>query len=248
MEFYKHLVKPTQFEGHYNAVREKEGRILSIEQIRQLPITPKNYDHHQEWNKRIRSTNRFLEYLQKKQVKTLLDVGCGNGWLMFKMASLLEHITGLDINHLELEQAAAVLAPYEHVTLKYGHIFDLEPAPEYDLILFNASVQYFPDLSQLIAVASRFLSDNGEIHILDSPIYPDSTEAEKAKQRTIIYYEQQGVPDMINFYHHHNFQDLDSLDYRILYNPTDKFQRLKRKFISDIPLYWLVINKPQEPA
>ena len=242
LEFHQFFKKPTAFEGHYNTIREKEGRILSLEQIRQLPKTPGHYQHHQEWNKRIRSTARFLKYLSKHEVQSMLDVGCGNGWLMYKTAPLVSELTGLDINKLELEQAANVLTDCDNVTLTYGDLFKIDTAPVYDLVLFNASVQYFPDLGQLLKRVRLFLKPKGEVHILDSPFYNDEQTAQAAKRRTQAYYENNGVGEMADFYHHHTFQDLSAFDYKVLYDPHSLIQKFKRKLMTDIPLYWISIK------
>ena len=172
----------------------------------------------------------------------MLDVGCGNGWFMHKTASHVDRLTGLDINKLELEQAASVLAEHNNVDLKYGDIFKIEAEPVYDLVLFNASVQYFVDLSALLQRVSEFLTPVGEVHILDSPFYTSSEAASQAKSRTQDYYQKNGVAEMADFYHHHTFQDLAGFQFKILYNPNALAQKLKRRLISDIPLYWVVVK------
>ena len=67
MKFFNHLDEPTPFEGYYNQVRKLEGRLLSLEQIKRLPQTDKDYQYHEEWNLRISSTERILTYLAQKK-------------------------------------------------------------------------------------------------------------------------------------------------------------------------------------
>lgn len=234
--------KPSTFEGPYNNIRKKEGRILSTDEIRQLPYTSKDNPHHKEWNKRVKSTERFLRYLKQKPIDSLLDVGSGNGWLIHNITAIVPQLTGLDINKLELEQAASILSDYDNVKLQYGDIFKLKANPVHDLILFNASIQYFSDLPLLINRARQFLTTNGEIHILDSPMYANEREAMYAKERTLEYYKKNEASDMAQFYHHHIFQSLEQFDYKILYNPKNPIQRFKRRFIPDMPLYWIRIH------
>ncbi|MGB0369540.1 MAG: class I SAM-dependent methyltransferase, partial [Flavobacteriales bacterium] len=98
----------TIFEENYIKVREKEGRVLTDEMVLGLPQTPSNYQHYREWKLREATANRALKYFQQRQFKTVLDLGCGNGWFTNAMASKSNMVVGIDMNMHELRQANRV--------------------------------------------------------------------------------------------------------------------------------------------
>src|SRR4051812_13830112 len=85
------------FTDLYLAVREKEGRVYSDEEVRNLPNSSR---HSDEWKIRKETAKKLRAYLKGKNI---LEVGCGNGWL----ANYL-NATGIDINEFEVNQALRV--------------------------------------------------------------------------------------------------------------------------------------------
>ena len=98
------------FEDLYLTVRQKEGRFYTDEQVSQLPDIEEIHPYFHEWQMRARSGGRLINYLQKKNKPlSILEIGCGNGWLSAKMAGLNGAlVTGLDANKPEIEQARRV--------------------------------------------------------------------------------------------------------------------------------------------
>lgn len=244
MGISKSFGQANTFEQLYNEVRQKENRILSIEQIKKLPETPPSFVHHAEWNLRKASTAGLLKRLDRWSQPAILDLGCGNGWLMYKMAQKAGYVAGIDINLLELEQAEEVLAAFDNTALFYGDIFEINLEKQFDVILLNGSVQYFPQLQKLIDHLHKYLLPEGEIHIVDSPFYADKNAAQKARDRSSAYYAGQGVADMVSYYHHHTFTDLKPYHYQALFDPQHWWQKLKRKWSKVSPLFWIVIKSP----
>lgn len=207
------------FESSYTEVRKKEGRILSIKEIQELPNVEKNAPHYQEWKLRKFTAENFVQYITGKKDIKVLEIGAGNGWFthMIYNALLESEVVGLDVNLLELKQAAEAFNQPK-LSFVYGDIFKCGPVFEntFDYIVFNASIQYFSDLKNVIAHVKNFLKLEGEIHILDSPFY-DKQDVESAKERSYKYYDNIGVGRMRHYYFHHNMEDLENYD--ILYNP-----------------------------
>ncbi|KAB8151963.1 methyltransferase domain-containing protein [Kordia sp. TARA_039_SRF] len=158
------------FSKHYLAVREKENRILTDADVRKLPFLNRD-----EWPYRVKSTERFINYIAtKKQPQTILTIGCGNGWFSNKIAEVSSEnaIIGLDVNREELEQAARVFKK-DNLYFIYADIFKI-PASfhgKFDSITLNGAIQYFKDFEGLMQLLQSFLTENGEIHIIDSPFY-----------------------------------------------------------------------------
>ena len=134
-----------EFEKIYVKVRSLENRIFDDELVKQLPSVPRTNNHHDEWNKRESTLNKFAKYL-KPNHKNILEIGCGNGWFSNAISNENNLVIGLDVGKKELEQAVRCFASER---LKFICCQDLNLLPQnfFDLIIFNASIQYF-DLSK----------------------------------------------------------------------------------------------------
>jgi ubiquinone/menaquinone biosynthesis C-methylase UbiE len=232
------------FEETYSKVREKEKRIFSDQELRLLPFTQGNNPHHKEWNLRIKSFQRFKDYLKLYKANiNLLDLGCGNGWFCGQLSSLYNYnFYCADINFSELKQAGRVFNS-EKIKFMYADIFTADfPENIFDIITINAAAQYFPDLKRLLNKLVKLINATGEVHIIDSPFYSKS-EAINAKKRTVDYYFSIGFPEMADNYFHHTYEDLSNFDYRILYNPQALLTKMTNLFFrKDSPFPWIVIN------
>ncbi|MEO5776422.1 MAG: methyltransferase domain-containing protein [Flavobacterium sp.] len=228
----------TAFSDLYINARKKENRFYSEEEIKKLPNIQKDHPHYSEWQLRKKSSNRFFSYLKtKNKPLEILEIGCGNGWFSHLMSSVQDtQITGLDITIVELEQAAKVFNN-ENLSFVYADLFQKTALNDkkFDIIVFNSSLQYFENLKELFKMVSNLLSENGEIHIIDSPFYKAS-EIEKAKERTQNYYKDLGFPEMSKNYFHHRLENLGK--HKIMYNPVS-FLNYFRK---DSPFYWILIT------
>ena len=233
------------FESNYIALRKHEKRVYSDEEVKRLPDTSNSNPHKEEWKLRKRSLQRFTNYVHKYNDNlNLLDIGSGNGWFSANIAdSSLFTTYALDINKLELEQAARVFK-FENLYFIYGDIFDnIFENRSFDIITLNSSIQYFDNLDKLIKRLFYFLTDEGEIHILDSPIYSQN-ELIGAKERTARYYISIGLPEMAKHYYHHSFEKLKDFNYNILYDPKSLRNDFKKIFgFKDSPFPWICIRK-----
>lgn len=228
------------FETQYLAARKKEARLYDDETIKMLPYINSSHPLYHEWMIRKESAQRLIKYCRKKQLSKILEVGCGNGWLSNMLA---EHtkakIIGIDVNLNELEQASRV---FKKPNLCF--IYDELISPgflnqKFDLIIFAASIQYFPSLRNIIALALQKTSPAGEIHILDSFLYSASalSAASKGSEQ---YYQSLEIPGMVHHYFHHTFEDLQLFHYEQLYNPR---AFINKAFRYKNPFPWFCIKK-----
>src|SRR5690606_33758173 len=147
-------------------VREKEGRLYNLEEVRNLPNVSAGHPHFKEWAIRRLGLEGILNYLnEREEVKSVLEIGCGNGWFSAGIAEYFpeKEITGCDLNMHELEMAdQAFELPNLHFI--YADIFGelLEGDERFDIVVLPSSVQYFPDFDNLM-FALWELTD--EVHI-----------------------------------------------------------------------------------
>lgn len=234
-------IAPGDFEKLYFQLRQKEKRIYTDEEVAKLPGIAETHPHYKEWRIRKESSQKLIDYLKKRNRTTdILEIGCGNGWLSAKLSGLkVSIVTGIDINARELEQAKRVFRKIPNLQFYYGGINELKKGEiEFDVIILAAAIQYFPALKKIIDTAMKYLSQSGEIHIIDSHFYTIS-ELGAAKQRSLLYYEATNFPEMAYWYFHHNLDELESYNYTVLYDPTSLFNRFLR---NKNPFHWIRIK------
>ena len=217
------------FEAVYTAVRSAEQHLLTDAEVQQLPFLPSAHSLAQEWRYRADTFRRLHPYLQACAPGRILDLGCGNGWLAPHLTQLGHTYIGADINQTELQQAARLFHGATASFIYWDVMAD--EAPEnftVDTVLIQASIPYFRDPGQLLSRLQPLLTPNGAIHILDSPVYPDSAAAARAHERSKRYYNEQGHPAMRAFYHHHSWASLAPFRYEVLYQPDTFWPRFKR--------------------
>jgi hypothetical protein len=92
-------------------------------------------------------------------------------------------------------------------------------------------------------VLSNYLKPQGEIHILDSPLYIEA-ELEDANRRSQQYYVSIGFPEMSQQYYHHSISEINKFHSKTLYNPQALMIHLKRRAGQvDSPFPWIMVQK-----
>lgn len=229
----------------YFRVREKEGRLYPDDIVARLPLMPDGQRFATEWRARAASASRLTLYLSSRpRPLSILDIGCGNGWLSNLLSKAGHSVLGMDQNHHELKQATRVFPPNSHLSFFEADVFSAPFIPGYfDMIILASVLQYFQDASGLVSVLSNYLKPQGEIHILDTPLYLDG-ELEVAVLRSQEYYASLGFPEMAGHYFHHRASDLQVLYPKILYQPRVWALRLKQLVgDADSPFPWIMIKK-----
>lgn len=224
-----------EFEKLYVKVRTIENRILDDSQVKSLPYTSPDSKYRNEWKKREFTLHKFSSYLKTKSFNNSLEIGCGNGWFTHQLSQYSKHATGLDVGRLELEQAARCFTS-TRVNFVCCNDLTLLPEKEYDLIVFNASLQYFELTPQFWDTLNKKLTDKGEIHILDSPFY-DTNQLEEAKRRSDSYFESLDTKKASDFYLHLEWDKLPA-NCEILYKPNKYLNKINK---NRSPFPWIKI-------
>lgn len=204
------LLAPTSpFEAMYAHVRRSEGRSLNDRQVLRLPHGDGLWNAS-EWRIRAHSAARLARDLARRnRPLTILDAGCGNGWLSALLHAQGHSVVGMDVFTEELEQAARVFKGPSFARADLFH----SPwrAGAFDAIIFAASFHYFPDVRATIERCFELLAPHGEVHVLDSILYTSGSAGRAARERSRTYYATVGVPEMAAFYHTHERSSLQAM-------------------------------------
>lgn len=134
-----------------------------------------SYDHQpipaaqmREWVER--TCERILELKPKR----VLEIGCGTGLLLFRIAPHVEHFTGVDFSATAIESVKEdpAFKALNNVHVSQGRADELlgYKAGEFDSIVINSVAQYFPSAEYLVAVlesAVRIVAPGGSIFLGD---------------------------------------------------------------------------------
>jgi len=231
-----------QFEKSYLALRRKEGRLYSDEEVRRLPTVETSHPYFAEWRIRKESCDKLTRYLRKKnQTLKILDVGCGNGWLGSQLSKIENSdVTGIDINKMELMQAQRIFRNGDNLEFLMADIRDERiQSRKFDIIIFAASIQYFPSFDKIVSLCLQMLNANGEIHIVDSHFYSHSERA-VARHRSQEYFESMDSSEMTQHYFHHEVDQLKKYVFKTLSN-SSWIRRIVSRHKNRFP--WICIMK-----
>lgn len=229
----------------YLRARGIEGRLYPDRVVATLPRVPRSDPLASEWRLRALTSARLLDHLARRPGPlTVLEVGCGNGWLANLVASIGgSHVIGIDVNEVELAQARRVFGERANLEFVLADITVAEtPIGDPTVIVLASVAQYVADLAGLLRRLRGWLPANGELHILDTPFYLPG-ELEGARERSRRHYADLGVPEMSDVYRHHPWQVLDEFDPEVLYDPGSVRTRAARRLGRPTsPFPWIMIG------
>lgn len=190
----------TRFAGfldEYTAVRRAEGRVAEDPAFyRALPSVPPDHPLAWQWRIRARSAALLLGRVLPTvgQAPRVVDVGAGVGWLSRALADRGARPLAVDVSvdggdglgamrHLDgMASASSLGGDGSSLPSAAGGWlprlradFDRLPLPDgaAEMVVFNASLHYSPDLETTLREALRVLSPapGARLVIMDSPLY-----------------------------------------------------------------------------
>lgn len=123
----------------------------------------------------VEQVDQTVERIQGLGAKRILEVGCGTGLLLHRLAPGAERYVGTDISERALDFVRRTIREsggLEHVELRYGAmeaLAALQPG-SFDAVIMNSVVQYFPSAAYLDAVLDAtmaLLAPGGSLFVGD---------------------------------------------------------------------------------
>ena len=110
----------------------------------------------------------FVDTVKRYQPKRILEIGCGTGMVLFRLATDCESYVGTDFSGQALAHVRRYLdadAPVELLRREALDFSGFKPG-QFDTIIINSVIQYFPDaqyLHDVIAGCLPLISDGGRL-------------------------------------------------------------------------------------
>ena len=186
-----------QFLDDYTRIRRAEGRGSEASAYyRALPFADLTGQNSEQWRIRARTFRYFVDcvlprVLSHKNSK-VLDLGAGNCWLSYRLATLGHRPAAVDI----FSDPRDGLRAARHYPVTFPLVesdFDRLPFANssFELVVFNASFHYSADYTRTLAEARRCLTPEGRVVILDSPVYKLSQHGEQMRTERQVFFEKQ---------------------------------------------------------
>jgi amino acid adenylation domain-containing protein len=130
-----------------------------------LPISP---DEMQEW------VEQTVERICRLGPRRVLEIGCGSGLLLFRIAPHCDRYCGTDLSPVALryveQQLEKICLPQVSLSQRAAEDLAGFQAESFDTVVLNSVVQYFPDVNYLLEVlqgALRLLRPDGAVFVGD---------------------------------------------------------------------------------
>ncbi|GAB4517663.1 MAG: hypothetical protein OHK0046_24470 [Anaerolineae bacterium] len=115
------------------------------------------------------SVNIFLDLIRTHapQARTILDVGCGPGYITLELARAGYHVVGIDIaeSAIEIAKETAATNPFTEGfgSLEYHAIPFEQASGRYDVVLYSGSIHHFDDPDGVVKQGAALLNPGGLI-------------------------------------------------------------------------------------
>ena len=176
----------------YMKIRRAEGRGSNDPACyRALPFEDLSGRNVEQWRMRA-TTYRYLESrLLPESPIDILDLGAGNGWLSNRLAQRGHRPVAVDI----FTDALDGLGAARHYGISFPLVeaeFDRLPfvGRQFDWAVFNCSLHYSVDYRHTLEEMLRCLRPQGQIVILDSPIYRRREHGERMREERHQQFEK----------------------------------------------------------
>lgn len=110
----------------------------------------------------------IFQFLGKTEYGSILDAGCGNGYLLRKLSSHARNVIGVDNSNDLLSIASKNTTGLQRVTTKYADLSKNLPfdSQSFNVIVASMVLQYLSSLHRFASESSRLLNKHGVLIVI----------------------------------------------------------------------------------
>ena len=182
------LAAAEPFLAQYRVVRQRDGyRADRAEYYRSLPDVEAGDPQWHIWRVRQRSFHRLLWLLRSRKSRApqaVLDLGAGSGWLSYRLTKAGCRSVAVDLL-IDDRDGLGVRGHYDVAFPCVQADFDALPfvPAQFDVVVFNGSLHYAPDVTSTLCRASRMLAARGILVVVDSPLFEQESAGRAMRAR-----------------------------------------------------------------
>ncbi len=182
------LAQLEPFLAQYRRVRQRDGyRTDDPDYYRRLPDVDHDHPQADIWRVRRDTYRRLRRRVLARftdRPLTVLDLGSGSGWLSHRLAALGHRAVALDCLDDDVD-GLGVWRRYPRRFVCVQGDFDRLPfaTGQFDLVVFNGSLHYAPDVVATVTTAGRLVAPGGALLVMDSPTFRRAADGQAMLQR-----------------------------------------------------------------
>jgi len=103
---------------------------------------------------------RYLDFIEQNKIETILDIGCGSGYITNIIAHHFPNIKIVAIDFSDTIQHGVAISQtigIKNVTWVQQNFFEFESTQTYDLVLCNGSLHHMPNFNLAVDKAKSFV-------------------------------------------------------------------------------------------
>jgi len=195
----------------------------------------KNYEGSEKsyfYNKVYQKNYIIHKLCNRKNDKSILDIGCGEGFTLNYYKQKGWNVTGIDFSSFGIKANNPQLLPY----FKQGNIFEeinklIENNKEFNVVWLDNVLEHVIDPQKLIQQC-YFLTKRGGVFVVEVP--NDYSDFQKALLNSKVINKKywEAYPDHLSYFSYSSLQNLcESIGWKT------------GKIISDFPIEWFLSNE-----
>lgn len=113
---------------------------------------------------------KMQHLIQSSQLKKVLDLGCGGGYVSYQIAAFADQVTAYDLtpSMVELVAEQAKQRGFDNITVQQGAAESLPFADQsFDCVMTRYSAHHWQNVAQAMAEIHRVLAPQGKVIIVD---------------------------------------------------------------------------------
>ncbi len=172
-----------RFQKEYGDIRAREGR-GAADDAYYLALPYEDLTGRNTWQWSIRGKtyryfgSRVVPRIERRAGRPLniLDIGCGNGWLSYRLTLRGHSCAAVDVIDNAWDGLGATAHYLNHLERPFAVVQgEMDRLPfadaQFDIAIFNASFHYSTGYVATVREALRCLRPDGDLVILDTPYY-----------------------------------------------------------------------------